>query len=84
MNLYCYINKSLHEYKEKLSIVLHFPSKLKLKTNMCTPSTGITIPIYSLCTLEVKKNLDGTNIKPHSHYLIWFSHFICRGILDKP
>ena len=40
---------------KKLSIVLHFPTKLKLKTNMCTPYIDITILIYCLCTLEAKK-----------------------------
>ena len=49
----CYINKALHKYK-KMSIVLRFPSELKLKINMCSPCTDKTILIYSLCILEEK------------------------------
>ena len=41
------------------TIILRFPSKPKLKTNMHTPCTNITIPIYNLFSLEVKKNLEG-------------------------
>ena len=61
-----------------MSIVLLFPSKYKLKTNMCSPCTDKTILIYSLCILEAGLPVEGRKI-----WRMWRIWRINPSLLDQ-